>query len=293
MPSRANVAIELYESALKGTRPRLPVVAPYGRFIKWLEERERGRSRAYWREFLKGIDQPSHLPDEPGASGSRGAIETVLGAEETAAVRRAAARIGVTLNTAFEAAWAVVLSQLCGRGDVVFLKTVSGRPAELEGAERMIGLFINTVPARAQFRRERQLRDLMAGMQRAAVEGMDHHHVPISEIIAPLALPESPFDHVVVFENYPFDRTAPAGKSGLSIADVDSRDERHFGFGISIFPAERMLIRMSFDPAKHTTAQAEQIARRLRDTLCRLESALEEPLASLMKLPCTQTGKQP
>ena len=47
-------------------------------------------------------------------------------------------------------AWAVVLSRLTDRSDVVFGVTVSGRPAELAGVETMIGLFINTVPLRVR-----------------------------------------------------------------------------------------------------------------------------------------------
>ena len=45
-------------------------------------------------------------------------------------------------------AWAVILSRLTDRPDVVFGVTVSGRPAELAGVETMVGLFINTVPLR-------------------------------------------------------------------------------------------------------------------------------------------------
>ena len=47
-------------------------------------------------------------------------------------------------------AWALVLSRLTDRDDVVFGVTVSGRPAELAGVETMIGLFINTVPMRVR-----------------------------------------------------------------------------------------------------------------------------------------------
>ncbi|MFE0224607.1 condensation domain-containing protein, partial [Streptomyces albidoflavus] len=43
-----------------------------------------------------------------------------------------------------QGAWALVLSQYAGRHDVVFGTTVSGRPADLPGAEALLGLFINT-----------------------------------------------------------------------------------------------------------------------------------------------------
>ena len=57
---------------------------------------------------------------------------------------------GVTVNTLLQMAWALVVSRLTDRDDVVFGVTVSGRPAELAGVETMIGLFINTVPLRVR-----------------------------------------------------------------------------------------------------------------------------------------------
>ena len=59
----------------------------------------------------------------------------------------------LTLNTLVQTAFGVLLGRLTGRNDVVFGVTVAGRPAELAGAERMVGLFINTLPLRMRLRR--------------------------------------------------------------------------------------------------------------------------------------------
>ena len=42
----------------------------------------------------------------------------------------------------------MLLGRLLGRDDVVFGVTVAGRPPEIAGIERMVGLFINTLPLR-------------------------------------------------------------------------------------------------------------------------------------------------
>ena len=54
----------------------------------------------------------------------------------------------MTLNTVIQGAWAILLGRLTGRADVVFGVTVAGRPPEIAGIERMVGLFINTLPLR-------------------------------------------------------------------------------------------------------------------------------------------------
>ena len=59
-------------------------------------------------------------------------------------------RLGLTLNSVLQGAWAILLWKLIGRQDVVFGTTVNGRPAEIPGMETMVGLFINTLPVRVQ-----------------------------------------------------------------------------------------------------------------------------------------------
>ena len=77
-----------------------------------------------------------------------------MGAQSTSAITDLAARLGVTVNTVLQVAWALLLARQTGRDDVVFGATVSGRPAELDGVESMVGMFINTVPVRVRVRGE-------------------------------------------------------------------------------------------------------------------------------------------
>ena len=55
-----------------------------------------------------------------------------------------------------QVAWAILLGRLTGREDVVFGVTVAGRPPEIAGIERMVGLFINTLPLRIGCRLRRR-----------------------------------------------------------------------------------------------------------------------------------------
>ncbi|MFX5374054.1 condensation domain-containing protein, partial [Acinetobacter baumannii] len=65
---------------------------------------------------------------------------------QTEALTHLAARVGVTVNTVVQAAWALLVGRSTDRDDVVFGATVSGRPADIDGVETMVGLFLNAVP---------------------------------------------------------------------------------------------------------------------------------------------------
>ena len=65
----------------------------------------------------------------------------------------------LTVNTLIQAGWGLLLSRYSGgEKDVVFGATVGGRPGELAGVERMVGVFINTLPVRVRMESERKLK---------------------------------------------------------------------------------------------------------------------------------------
>ena len=47
--------------------------------------------------------------------------------------------------------WALALAHYTSSEDVVFGATVAGRPVALDGVDAMLGLFINTIPARIRW----------------------------------------------------------------------------------------------------------------------------------------------
>src|SRR6185437_3189452 len=81
-----------------------------------------------------------------------------------------------------QAAWAQLLMWLTGQHDVAFGAVVSGRPAEVAGADSMVGLLINTVPVRAAFTAAITTADLLDQLQTAYNSTLDHQHLALSEI---------------------------------------------------------------------------------------------------------------
>src|SRR5262249_38286407 len=88
-----------------------------------------------------GVFEPSTL------EGSRKQIEQLaLSSESTSTLKAFARKHQVTLNTVVQGAWALLLSHYSGEDDVLFGTTVAGRPPEITGSERMLGLLTITFP---------------------------------------------------------------------------------------------------------------------------------------------------
>ncbi|OHV00496.1 non-ribosomal peptide synthetase [Mycobacterium talmoniae] len=179
---------------------------PYRDYIGWLSGRDHHDSQRVWREHLAGLPGPTLLsgalaaqPPEPGLPRR---TELRLDAAATAALADAARSRGVTLNTVMQAAWAVLLSRLTDRDDVVFGVTVSGRPAELAGVETMVGLFINTVPLRVRLDAAAAVGAHCVGLQRDAALLREHCYLGHAQLRALGGVGEM-FDTLLVYENFP------------------------------------------------------------------------------------------
>src|SRR5262249_30109866 len=122
-----------------GNAGGLPPLASYGASLAWCGRQDREPGDAAWLAELAGLDEPTLVAaacPAPGA-GDPERHRFSANAGLTAALTRVAREHGLTLNTVVQGAWALVLSRLSGRRDVVFGAVVAGRPPELPGIEDM------------------------------------------------------------------------------------------------------------------------------------------------------------
>ena len=155
----ADVA-DAHEALASGRAPALPARRPYRDYIAWLAARDRDAAGALLDRAAAGFTEPTLLlaalaPAAAAAPGAHAGIATgyasaarALSPDTTARLLATLRGLQVTMSTAVHGAWAVLLAAYCRRADVVFGSTASGRPADLEGVEGMIGPFINTIPCR-------------------------------------------------------------------------------------------------------------------------------------------------
>ncbi len=130
----------------------LPVAAPFRHYVA---QARLGISVAeheqFFRDMLADVDEPT-LPfgvqdvqgDGCDIEEAEQPLDTALGLR----VRAQARALGVSAASLMHVAWAQVLGLVCGREDVVFGTVLMGRLQAGEGADRALGMFINTLPLR-------------------------------------------------------------------------------------------------------------------------------------------------
>ncbi|WP_460745720.1 non-ribosomal peptide synthase/polyketide synthase, partial [Nocardia goodfellowii] len=254
----------------------LPPVRSYRYFLDWVSQQDKAASLAAWSRALQGFSEPTLLArPQVGReiTALSGEYRFELDETVTAGITALAAELSVTVNTVLQAAWGLVLGRSTGSDDVLFGTTVSGRPAQLNGVENMVGLFINTVPVRVAFDPVESARTLLTRIQGEQADLLDHHYVGLTDIQSAAGL-GGLFDTLMVFESYPVDaegiRAQAADIDGMAVAGLDVADATHYPLTLIARLDSRLRIRASY---LSDLLDADSVAR-VSDRLVRVLTAL-------------------
>ncbi|MGW4596890.1 non-ribosomal peptide synthase/polyketide synthase [Streptomyces sp. NPDC004457] len=257
----------------RGEPPRLPERRPFADYAGWLAARDTGPALDHWRGVLAGFGAPTPLPYDrrpaPGTTARSGTwLSQRLDAERTRLLKEFARRHRLTLNTVVQGAWALLLARWSGEREVCFGTTVSGRPADLPGADGITGLFITTLPARTAVDGAADCAGWLRAVQEARAEDRRHDHLPLNTLHTLGELPPGTalFDSLVVFENYPVG-DATAGAHGLALRDLDAREATNYPLTVVVSPGDRLAVELGYDPRCFDTVTAESLAGQLLHTL--------------------------
>jgi amino acid adenylation domain-containing protein len=260
---------------------RLPPAGSYRRFVSWLADRDQDGARMAWGQVLAGFDTPTLVgPPNRLELAARARASFQVPEQITAAISELARAQQTTINTVLHGAFAQLLIGMTGRPDVVFGTTVSGRSAELPGAESMVGLLINTVPVRATITAATTTADLLDQLHRAHNHTLDHQHLALSDIHR-ITGHEQLFDTLFVYENYPIDTTAPLGVHGLAITELTHREYNHYPLAIQALPGTELGLRAEYDTDVFDTAGIDTLFKRFIRVLAVMTADPNRPLSSI------------
>ena len=130
----------------------LPPPLPYRNFIaQTLTGLTRQEHEAFFKQMLQDVDEPTApfgLLDIQAGTGQTREARLTLDADLGRRIREKSRAMGVTPASLFHLAWAAVLGYASGKSDVVFGTVLFGRMRSGVGADRVVGMFINTLPIR-------------------------------------------------------------------------------------------------------------------------------------------------
>ncbi|MFC7447922.1 amino acid adenylation domain-containing protein [Rhodococcus daqingensis] len=288
VPVMLRELMALYAPA--GSKPAsLPAPEPYRNYLGWLGSRDRDASIEVWRGALAGVDEPTGLSKaERGAEVGVREVKATLSAAQTSDLIAFGRARGLTLSTLVHGAWGLLLGRLTKRRDVLFGSTVSGRGGDLRGIETMVGLFINTVPARLRYRAEESVAAALTRWQDEQSSLLEHQYIGLSELRRLTGLQEL-FDTLVVFENYPIGEGAVADPTGtLEITGITFEENPPYPVTLIVAPGDELRLEVKYQAAVVDPATAHRLADGMVSFLGALLRDGDQPISALSLVTATE-----
>ncbi|TIO11687.1 MAG: non-ribosomal peptide synthetase, partial [Mesorhizobium sp.] len=139
-------------AVLEGRGHELPAPQPFRNLVAQARlDVDAKAHEQFFRTMLADIDEPTTpfgLSEVYGDGGGVGEAHRMLPQALNDRLREQARRLGVSLASLCHLAWGQVVARSSGREQVVFGTVLFGRMQAGAGADRTMGLFINTLPVR-------------------------------------------------------------------------------------------------------------------------------------------------
>jgi len=244
-----------YQHLVRGEAVQFGEAPLYQNYIQWLEQRDAAEGRAYWREYLAPIEGPTPLGiDKLPRDGRTGFQERsmALGVTETQRLEAFAKANHTTVNSLLQLAWGYLLHRYSGESQVLFGAITSGRPADVQGVEEMIGLFINAIPVRVAFEKNATTAAVLAELHRGFQLAQEHSYLPLNEIQRQTAVAAGVplFDSLLVFENYPVEAAmavdTQSAAATLRVEGMGSSEQTNYKISLICGLSSQLKVRASY-----------------------------------------------
>ncbi len=221
-------------------------------------------SAAYWEGVL--ADRPrTRLPRLPGrseaAAGSLGTYQVAVPGEQAAALRRLAAEEGLPLKSLLLTAHLRAVGLAAGGGEVLTGLVSNSRPLELDG-QRLLGLFLNTLPLRLKQAGGESWRQLARRVFAAEQASLPHRRYPAGRLQRRYGREEGLFETAFNYNHFHVYQGL-AGRDGIEVSQPRMFEYTNFTLmaNFDLAPAgEGLVLRLNYDSAQVDAGQAESLA---------------------------------
>ena len=291
--SVANLFTELqviFADLSGGQKPDLPAVRPFSDFTDYLQNKNSTDDEQFWRNYLAGYNQPAGFMNT-GADLNL-SVPMILSEQditftpqENELIHEFARTHRLSLNTLVHAAWSLLLMTYSGADDVVYGATFSGRDPQLKGIEKMIGVFINSLPVRVARRDNETVGQWLKALQQNLNRLKDYEHCALTDIkrCSDCQAQSSLFDCLLVVENYPLDSSAVHDQM-LRFERVTHKEQSNYPCALLLLPGSTIAFRLIYDSNLFDASSVRDMLEQLHFGLLQLCHSAQDRLRDMTML---------
>jgi len=247
-------------------------IPDYGTYVRWIEKQgQQKNGQLYWKELLKDYESTAGIRPyyEEQNTVSQVGNEVILCSRGlTEKLISISQKIHVTINTLLEAAWGVVLQRNNRTDDVVYGKVVSGRNVPIEGIEKTVGLFINTIPIRVKSNEQTSCEELAVQLLKQSNESNRYDHCSLAEIQNNTSQGSKLIKTIFVYENYYVDDSIGSEKNEINLSLDYFREQTNYDISV-VTEMENGVLKLGimYPPKKYRKEEIVHILEQYRKVL--------------------------
>uniref|UniRef100_A0A0B7KMI0 Carrier domain-containing protein n=1 Tax=Bionectria ochroleuca TaxID=29856 RepID=A0A0B7KMI0_BIOOC len=166
-------SMRLIMNALKDAyqKKAIPYLQPFQAFVKHLPDTEETAAVSFWRNQFTGLEA-AQFPALPSAGyhpRPTSKLTSIIESLEWGSTE-------ITGSNLIRAAWSILISNYTGSSDVIFGTTIAGRQSPIAGIERIAAPTISTVPLRIVANPLETVDEIIAKVQKQAVDMIPFEH---------------------------------------------------------------------------------------------------------------------
>ncbi|WP_230166756.1 non-ribosomal peptide synthetase, partial [Pseudomonas mediterranea] len=276
---------------------RLSASVPYRNYVA---QARLGVSREaheqFFRDMLGDVDEPTlpfGLQDVQGDGSGIEELRQDVDADLSRRLRTQARQLGVSAASLYHLVWAQVLGKVSGKDDVVFGTVLVGRMQGGEGADRALGMFINTLPLRVSLGQTAVGAGVKATHARlTALLGHEHASLTLAQRCSGVEAPTPLFSALLNYRHTGALTSTEALSAWGGIQVLSGEERTNYPLTLNVDDQGEAFSFTVMTPA-HIGAQrlCGYVQQTLESLIGMLEQTPDAPLHQLSILPCSERRK--
>ncbi|MGB8191172.1 MAG: condensation domain-containing protein, partial [Chitinophagaceae bacterium] len=259
----------------------------YEDYIRYIEHRDKEQEEFFWRGYLQGLNEPALLPFINSSARTMGVAafsqETlVLNGELTAAMETFAQQHRITVNTVMQGVWALLLHRYTGSENISYGVTVSGRPEDLAGMERRVGLYINALPLHSNLKDEKNVVEWLQKIQEDQLQSRQYQYTSLADIQRWIDVQGDLFDSMMSFQNFPVSEVISAHRWQLQVENMQVHEQTsNYPLSIRVISGRETNIQFIYKSALLSESLIHGVSKQFEQVLRQLVSRAHESVRDL------------
>ncbi|EQB86563.1 hypothetical protein M918_13235, partial [Clostridium sp. BL8] len=219
----------------------------FSQFIKYLNTINKEEEKKYWSNYLEGLDDKDDYFSCKEV-GVHKEISYKIDDIKANKIKDFSKENKVLLSSILYGAWGILLQKFNSSNEVLFGTTVSGRPENIGSIDKMVGLFINTIPLRVKSDEKTTLIGLINYLDKNLNERKGFENTSLIDIkeYCGLKVNEEIFNSIVTIENYPLDLSSNK-ENILSIEEFSIVEQTNYNMALEILTFDGIEFKFNFN----------------------------------------------